>query len=81
MKETPPVINIHGWEADYIRSFSASTNSDLGLASASTVLPAFFGNVPATISKIYANAKIMRLGEWFTLSPYLILLRCNYPFP
>jgi hypothetical protein len=67
MKETPPVMDIHGWEADYIRSFSASTNSDLGLASASTVLPAFSGNVPAAISKIYPNAKITRLGEWNTV--------------
>jgi hypothetical protein len=81
MKETPPVMDIHGWEADYIRSFSASTNFDLGLASASTVLPAFFGNVLVAISKIYPNAKIMRLGEWFALSPYLILLRCSSPFP
>ncbi len=80
-KETPPVMDIHGWEADYIRSFSASTNSDLGLASASTVLPAFSGNVPAAISKIYPNAKITRLGEWFALSPYLILLHCSSPFP
>jgi len=81
MKETPPIMDIHGWEADYIRSFSASTNSDLGLASVFTILPAFFGNVPTTISKIYPNAKIMQLGEWFALSPYLILLHCSSPFP
>jgi hypothetical protein len=80
MKETPPVMDIHGWEVDYIRSFSASTNSDLGLVSASTILPAFSRNVPVAISKIYPNAKIMRLGEWFALSPYLILLRCSSPF-
>jgi len=80
MKETPPVMDIHGWEADYIISFFASTNSDLGLASASTILPTFSGNVPIAISKIYPNAKIMRLGEWFALSPYLILLRCSSPF-
>ncbi|CAK9870707.1 unnamed protein product [Sphagnum jensenii] len=37
---------------------------DLGMT---PVLPAFSGNVPAAISKIYPNAKITRLGEWNTV--------------
>uniref|UniRef100_A0A494G9V2 Alpha-N-acetylglucosaminidase tim-barrel domain-containing protein n=1 Tax=Solanum lycopersicum TaxID=4081 RepID=A0A494G9V2_SOLLC len=32
------------------------------------VLPAFSGNVPAALKRVFPSAKISRLGNWFTVN-------------
>ncbi|CAA6663543.1 unnamed protein product [Spirodela intermedia] len=67
--------NMHGWGGPlsqnwldsqlYLQKSVLSRMRDLGMT---PVLPAFSGNVPAALGKIFPSANITRLGNWNTIS-------------
>ncbi|OMO77565.1 Alpha-N-acetylglucosaminidase [Corchorus capsularis] len=68
------MANLHGWGGPLPQSWFneqltlqkkiLSRMYELGMT---PVLPAFSGNVPATLKNIFPSAKITRLGNWFSV--------------
>nr|GEU92850.1 hypothetical protein [Tanacetum cinerariifolium] len=68
------MANLHGWGGPLPQSWLDQQLAmqkkilarmyELGMT---PVLPAFSGNVPAALKKVYPSAKITRLGNWFTV--------------
>lgn len=66
--------NLHGWGGPLPQSWLdqqlilqkkiIARMYELGMT---PVLPAFSGNVPAALKRVYPSAKISRLGNWFTV--------------
>ncbi|XP_076960516.1 alpha-N-acetylglucosaminidase-like [Bidens hawaiensis] len=68
------MANLHGWGGPLPQSWLDQQLAmqkkilarmyELGMT---PVLPAFSGNVPAALKNVYPSAKIIRLGNWFTV--------------
>ncbi|XP_073036418.1 alpha-N-acetylglucosaminidase-like [Primulina eburnea] len=66
--------NLHGWGGPLPQSWLdqqlilqkkiLARMNELGMT---PVLPAFSGNVPAALKRVYTSAKITRLGNWYTV--------------